>query len=58
MTTAKIAEAIKEAGIEKEIKCPQAFAIAKKAKVPIKAVGDYCNENKIKIRSCQLGCFK
>lgn len=58
MTDAKIAEAFKEAGIDKEIKCPQALAIAKKAKVPIKAVGDYCNANKIKIRGCQLGCFK
>ena len=58
MTDAKIAEALKEAGIEKEIKCPQAFAVAKKAKVSLKEVGDYCNANKIKIRGCQLGCFK
>lgn len=58
MTDEKIAEALKDAGIEKEIKCPQAFAVAKKAKVAPKAVGDYCNANKIKIRGCQLGCFK
>ena len=58
MSDEQIAEALKEAGIEKEIKCPQAFAIAKKAKVPLKALGDYCNANKIKIRGCQLGCFK
>lgn len=58
MTDAKIAEALKEAGIDKEIKCPQAFAIAKKAKVSPRTVGDYCNKNNIKIRGCQLGCFK
>jgi len=58
MTDATIAEAFKEAGIGKEIQCPQAMAIAKKAKVTVKAVGDYCNANKIKIRGCQLGCFK
>lgn len=58
MTDAKIAAAFKEAGIDEKITCPQAFAVAKKAGVPIKAVGDYCNANKIKIRGCQLGCFK
>jgi hypothetical protein len=58
MSDEKIAEAFKEAGIEKEIKCPQAFAIAKKHKLLIKAIGDYCNAHAIKIRGCQLGCFK
>ena len=58
MNDEKIGEALKEAGIEKEITCPQAFAIAKKAKVTLKAIGDYCNANKIKIHGCQLGCFK
>ncbi len=58
MTDEKIAEALKEAGLDKELRCPQALAIAKKAKVTPKEVGDYCNANKIKIRGCQLGCFK
>jgi hypothetical protein len=58
MSDEKIAEAFKEAKIEKEMKCPQAFAIAKKHNLPLKAIGDYCNANKIKIRGCQLGCFK
>jgi phage host-nuclease inhibitor protein Gam len=58
MSEDKIKSALKEAGIEKEIQCPQAFAIAQKIKVSKKAIGDYCNANKIKIRGCQLGCFK
>lgn len=58
MTDEKIAAAFKDAGIENEIKCPQAFAVAKKTRLPLKAIGDYCNANKIKIRGCQLGCFK
>lgn len=58
MSEDTIAKAFKEAGIEKEIKCPQAFAIAKKHKLPIRAIGDYCNEHAIKIRGCQLGCFR
>ena len=57
MSDEAIAKAFREAGIGKEIKCPQAFAIAEKCRVPVRAVGDYCNANKIKIRGCQLGCF-
>lgn len=58
MTDDSIAHAFKEAKIGKEITCLQAFVIAGKVKVPMKAIGDYCNANKIKIRGCQLGCFK
>jgi hypothetical protein len=55
MNDEKIAELFKEAGIDKEIKCPQAFAIAQKHKISKKAIGDYCNSHNIKIRACQLG---
>lgn len=58
MTDAKIKKALEEAGITEKITCPQAFAIAEKAKVTRNAVGDYCTRNRIKIRECQLGCFK
>ena len=58
MSDEKIKKAIEDAGITEKITCPQAFAIAEKAKVSRKAVGDYCTRNRIKIRECQLGCFK
>lgn len=58
MSDAQIAQAIKDAGITDSITCPQAFAIAEKAKVPRSDVGAYCTKNRIKIRGCQLGCFK
>jgi hypothetical protein len=58
MNEKDLAEIFKEAGIENEIKCPQAFAIAKKHKISKKAIGDYCNSHTIKIRACQLGCFR
>lgn len=58
MNDEKIAEALQEEKIEKEIRCPQAFAIAKKYQLPLKAIGDYCTAHNIKIRGCQLGCFK
>jgi hypothetical protein len=58
MNAEMIAKAFKEAGIEKEIKCPQAFALSRKHKIALKNIGEYCNSHGIKIRGCQLGCFK
>jgi hypothetical protein len=58
MSDAKIKKALEEAGITDKITCPQAFDIAEKAKVSRGAVGEYLTKNHIKIRSCQLGCFK
>lgn len=58
MTDEKIKNALQKDGITEKITCPQAFAIAEKAKVSRSAVGEYCTKNGIKIRSCQLGCFK
>jgi hypothetical protein len=58
MTDEKIIQALEEAGITDTITCPQAFAIAEKAKVSRADVGKYCTVNHIKIRGCQLGCFK
>ena len=58
MTDEKIKKALQEAGIAERITCPQVFAIAEKTKISRIAVGDYCTKNRIKIRECQLGCFK
>jgi len=49
---------LEDAGITEMITCDQAFTAAEKAKVSRGAVGEYCNNHRIKIRSCQLGCFK
>jgi hypothetical protein len=40
-----------------KLPCAVAFRIAKKLKVSPKQVGDAANRLKIKISSCQLGCF-
>lgn len=58
MTDEKIKKALQEAGIAETITCPQAFEIAEKANASRKDVGAYLTKNKIKIRACQLGCFK
>ncbi len=40
-----------------KLPCAVAFRIAKKLKVSPRQVGDAANMLKIKISSCQLGCF-
>lgn len=54
----KVRKAFEESGISREITCEDAFTIAEKFKIPKMAIARYCNKNKIKIRSCQLGCFR
>jgi hypothetical protein len=44
--------------VDGRMKCAHALAIAKDFKIAPKRVGDMLNEMKIKIISCQLGCFK
>ena len=40
-----------------KLPCAVAFSIAKKLKVSPRQVGDAANELRIKIATCQLGCF-
>lgn len=54
----QILEELVNEGIEDVILCQQAFKIAEKLRISPMEIGSYCNENKIKIRGCQLGCFK
>ncbi|MDT8357850.1 MAG: hypothetical protein RQ758_05020 [Methanomicrobiaceae archaeon] len=60
MDTEKIEKAFSEFGISGEIRCEQAFAICEKYDIPKIDIARYCNtrEPRIKIRACQLGCFR
>jgi hypothetical protein len=48
---------IQESLVDGKLPCGKAFQIAKEQNVTIKEMGDACNRLKIKVRSCQLGCF-
>lgn len=41
-----------------KIACRQCFDIAQEHAIPLKAIGEACNEKSIRITACQLGCFK
>lgn len=53
----KVKEAILEASRENRISCRAARKVASDFDVPVRFVGDLINELKIKIVSCELGCF-
>ena len=58
MEKEKIYNEIKKRSKAGQISCKQCFEAAKTCAVPLKRVGVVCNEKKIKIRLCQLGCFE
>lgn len=37
--------------------CARAFAISREHSVPLPRIGAWCNDNDVRISSCQLGCF-
>jgi len=50
-------KSVNDNGVMK-ISCQTAFQIAEDLNIAILKVGQACNKAKIKISSCQLGCFK
>jgi hypothetical protein len=57
MSREKIREALQAASRENRLGCEQAHDLAKELNVTLKELGEVCNELKIKIAACQLGCF-
>jgi hypothetical protein len=52
-----VVEAVRRESEDGRIPCRAALAIAARLGVSAGAVGQVCNEEKIKIVNCQLGCF-
>jgi hypothetical protein len=61
MDRKKIEEAIKakviDKGCKQYISCTEALGLAEKLNIEPNKIGNICNELKIKIINCQLGCF-
>jgi hypothetical protein len=55
-----IRRAFEAYGVTTEITCPQAFEISERYNIPKMDIARYCNQHepRIKIRGCQLGCFR
>ena len=53
-----VLNAARERNGKLELLCADAFELAAQYKVAPLTVGRICQEREIKIRACQLGCFK
>ena len=54
----RVTDAIRKSGAKDTITCAQALCIAGDLSVDPILVGNALNKMRIKIRACQLGCFK
>jgi hypothetical protein len=50
-------EAVKNASSGGRLTCEKAHDLGRELNVPLREIGEVCNELKIKIKACQLGCF-
>lgn len=57
MTREKIIEIILNATVDSRLSCEKAHDLSRQLNMPLKEIGLLCNELKIKIAACQLGCF-
>jgi hypothetical protein len=53
----RIIEVIRKASVDDRLSCERAHELSKELKIPLGEIGIACNELKIKITACQLGCF-
>jgi hypothetical protein len=53
----RLAEQIRSALVDGKLPCGIAFRIAKEFGLGPKEIGQVCNQLKIKVSDCQLGCF-
>ena len=57
MTREKMTEAIQKTSVNNRLSCEQAHELARELNTSLQEIGALCNELKIKIAACQLGCF-
>ena len=57
MAWEKIVEAIQTASVNNRLSCEKAHELARDLNISLQEIGAICNELKIKVAACQLGCF-
>jgi len=58
MTPEELREAIQSQAVEGRVACKAMLDLARESDTPSRQIAKICNELKIKICACQLGCFK
>lgn len=54
----ELLQKVKEAAKDNRMSCTVARKVGEELGVPLRQVGDACDELGIKIYACELGCFK
>ena len=57
MTREKIVGIIQIASVNGRLSCEKAHELVKELNISLQEIGALCDELKIKIADCQLGCF-
>ncbi len=57
MTKEKLIDAIRSGTVDNRLSCEKAHELSAALRIPLREIGVLCNELKIKISTCQLGCF-
>ena len=58
MTEQQLREAILRLADDGKVQCMKLLELAEKTQTPPRRLGSLCDEMKIRIAACQLGCFK
>jgi len=58
MTAEELREAIQKQTVDGKVACKALLDLASESQTPSRQIAKICNELKIKICACQLGCFK
>lgn len=53
----KLLEVVKKAAVDNRLTCGQAHQLAEETGYSLLEIGKACDDLKIKIKNCQLGCF-
>ena len=57
VTKEQLAESVRKAAEGGRLSCAAAHDLGRELNVSLQEIGAACNELKIKIAACQLGCF-
>ena len=57
MTREQLEQAVRTAAVGNRLSCERAHTLSRELDVSLGEIGRICNELKIKIAECQLGCF-
>lgn len=57
MTRERLIEEIRRNAAHNRLSCERAHELSKELGISLRELGELCNELKIKIVACELGCF-